>query len=75
MSDKHSKTEKPSPKKLRDARKKGELVKSPDLVSATSFLIFSVLLIQLFPCPLLFFLSQVKVLLYKFLLVFFAQLF
>ncbi|MGF2054416.1 flagellar biosynthesis protein FlhB [Vagococcus fluvialis] len=47
MSDKHSKTEKPSPKKLRDARKKGELVKSPDLVSATSFLIFSVLFIPL----------------------------
>ncbi len=47
MSDKDGKTEKPSPKKLKDARKKGELVKSPDLVSATSFLIFSVLFIPL----------------------------
>lgn len=47
MSDKDGKTEKPSPKKLRDARKRGELVKSPDLVSATSFLIFSVFFIPL----------------------------
>ncbi|MFW8051980.1 flagellar biosynthesis protein FlhB [Vagococcus fluvialis] len=47
MSDKDGKTEKPSPKKLRDARKKGELVKSQDLVSATSFLIFSVFFIPL----------------------------
>ncbi|MGX7023580.1 flagellar biosynthesis protein FlhB [Vagococcus hydrophili] len=47
MSDKDGKTEKPSPKKLRDARKKGELVKSPDLVSATSFFIFSLFFIPL----------------------------
>ena len=47
MSDKDGKTEKPSPKKLKDARKKGELAKSPDLVSATSFLIFSVFFIPL----------------------------
>ncbi|HCM88651.1 MULTISPECIES: EscU/YscU/HrcU family type III secretion system export apparatus switch protein [Vagococcus] len=47
MSDKDSKTEKASPKKLRDARKKGELVKSPDLVSATSFLIFSIFFVPL----------------------------
>lgn len=47
MSEKDGKTEKPSPKKLRDARKKGEIVKSPDLVSATSFLIFSMFFIPL----------------------------
>ena len=47
MSEKDGKTEKPSPKKLRDARKKGDIVKSPDLVSATSFLIFSMFFIPL----------------------------
>lgn len=47
MSEKDGKTEKPSPKKLRDARKKGELVKSPDLISAISFLIFSIFFIPL----------------------------
>ena len=35
--DKDSKTEKASPKKLKDARKKGEVAKSTDLTSAVSF--------------------------------------
>lgn len=37
MSDKDGKTEKPTPKKLRDARKKGQIPKSQDLSSALSF--------------------------------------
>ncbi|MGF2054377.1 EscU/YscU/HrcU family type III secretion system export apparatus switch protein [Vagococcus fluvialis] len=47
MADKDGKTEKPSAKKLKDARKKGDIVKSPELVSAISFFIFSVFFIPL----------------------------
>lgn len=35
--DKDGKTEKPTPKRLREARKKGQIAKSPDLSSAISF--------------------------------------
>lgn len=41
MSDKDGKTEKPTPKKLRDARKKGQIPKSQDLSAALSFGIFA----------------------------------
>lgn len=44
MSDKDGKTEKPSPKKLSDARKEGQVPKSQDLSSAISFTIFAFLL-------------------------------
>ena len=40
MAEKDSKTEKASPKKLRDTRKKGEIPKSPDLTSAVTFIVF-----------------------------------
>ena len=43
MSDKESKTEEASPKKLRDAKKKGQVAKSGDLTSAVSFLIFTMI--------------------------------
>lgn len=43
MSDKHNKTEEATPKKLREARKKGQIAKSEDLSSAFSFLIFTML--------------------------------
>lgn len=43
MSDKHSKTEEPTPKKLQDARKKGQVAKSADLNAGISLLIFAVL--------------------------------
>lgn len=43
MDDKESKTEEASPKKLRDARKKGQVAKSGDLTAASSFLIFTML--------------------------------
>lgn len=39
--DKSNKTEKPSAKRLRDARKRGEVPKSPDLVVALSLLAFA----------------------------------
>lgn len=41
MSDKDGKTEKPTPKKLSDAKKKGQIPKSQDLSSALSFTIFA----------------------------------
>ena len=41
MAEKDGKTEKPTPKKLRDARKKGQVPKSQDLSSALSFGIFA----------------------------------
>lgn len=44
MSDKDGKTEKPSSKRLSDARKKGQIPKSQDLSSALSFAIFAFLL-------------------------------
>lgn len=40
MEDKHSKTEEATPKKLRDAKKKGQTAKSQDLNAAVSFIIF-----------------------------------
>lgn len=43
MADKDEKTEKPSPKRLKDARKKGEIAKSNDLTSAISFAAFTLL--------------------------------
>ncbi|MEG0254320.1 MAG: EscU/YscU/HrcU family type III secretion system export apparatus switch protein [Vagococcus sp.] len=47
MFEKDGKTEKPTAKKLKDARKKGDIVKSPELISAISFLIFSMFFIPL----------------------------
>jgi len=44
LSDKDGKTEKPSSKRLSDARKKGQIPKSQDLSSALSFAIFAFLL-------------------------------
>lgn len=44
MADKESKTEQPTPKRLRDAKKKGQVVKSGDLNSAASFFLFTMLL-------------------------------
>ncbi|MDY0235488.1 MAG: flagellar biosynthesis protein FlhB [Gudongella sp.] len=41
MSDKHSKTEEPSPKKLRDAKKKGQVAKSNELSPAISLMVFA----------------------------------
>ena len=43
MSEKDGKTEKPTPKRLRDARKKGQIPKSQDLASALSFAVFAFL--------------------------------
>lgn len=43
MSDKHSKTESPTPKRLRDAKKKGQVVKSQELSPAISLLAFAFL--------------------------------
>lgn len=42
MSDKHSRTEEPTPKKLKDARKKGQVAKSNDLNGGLSLLVFAV---------------------------------
>lgn len=44
MSEKDGKTEDPTPKKLSDAKKKGQIPKSQDLSSAISFTIFAFLL-------------------------------
>jgi flagellar biosynthetic protein FlhB len=41
MSDKHSKTEAPSPKRLRDAKKKGQVAKSNELSPAISLVAFA----------------------------------
>lgn len=43
MSDKDTKTEEATPKRLGDARKKGQIAKSQDLNSAVSFFIFTIL--------------------------------
>lgn len=43
MSDKHNKTEEATPKKLKDAKKRGQVAKSEDLSSAVSFLVFTML--------------------------------
>ncbi|WP_414838995.1 flagellar biosynthesis protein FlhB [Carnobacterium sp. TMP28] len=40
MAEKDGKTEKPSPKKIRDSRKKGQIAKSQDLTSAVTFIVF-----------------------------------
>jgi flagellar biosynthetic protein FlhB len=42
-SDKHSKTEKPTPKRKKDARRDGQIARSPDLLAWTSILVASVL--------------------------------
>lgn len=47
MADKDGKTEKPTPKRLRDARQKGELTKSPELTSAVTFVVFAVMIVPL----------------------------
>lgn len=44
MSDKQSRTEQPTLKKLKDAKKKGQVVKSNDLNAAASFFVFTLLL-------------------------------
>lgn len=44
MSDKDNKTEDPTPKKLSDARKKGQVAKSGDLNSSASLVVFTLLL-------------------------------
>jgi len=41
MAEKDGKTEKPTPKKMRDARKKGQIPKSQDLSSSLSFVLFA----------------------------------
>lgn len=41
MAEKDGKTEKPSPKKLKDSRKKGQIAKSQDLTSAVTFVVFT----------------------------------
>lgn len=41
MADKHSKTEAPTPKKLRDAKKKGQVAKSNELSPAVTLIIFA----------------------------------
>lgn len=43
MSDKESKTEEATPKRIRDAKKKGQVPKSPDLSPAVSLMIFTML--------------------------------
>lgn len=43
MSEKDGKTEKPTPKRLRDMRKKGELAKSQELSSSLTFTVFALL--------------------------------
>lgn len=47
MSEKDGKTEKPSPKRLKDARKRGEVPKSQDLSSGISFAVFALILTTL----------------------------
>lgn len=47
MSDKDGKTEKATPKRLSDAKKKGQIPKSQDLSSAISFALFAFLLTQI----------------------------
>lgn len=42
MSDKENKTEDPTPKRLRDAKKKGQVAKSGDLNGAVSLLVFTI---------------------------------
>ncbi|SEM60231.1 flagellar biosynthetic protein FlhB [Ligilactobacillus sp. WC1T17] len=47
MGDKDGKTEKPTAKRLRDSRKRGEVAKSIDVVSAVALLVYAVLFVQL----------------------------
>lgn len=44
MADRDSKTEEATPKRLSDARKKGQIAKSQDLVAAASFFTFTILM-------------------------------
>ncbi|MFT8424609.1 MAG: EscU/YscU/HrcU family type III secretion system export apparatus switch protein [Liquorilactobacillus sp.] len=47
MADKDGKTEKPTPKRLKDAKKKGEVPKTPELNIAISLLIFAFVILPL----------------------------
>lgn len=47
MAEKDGKTEKPTPKKLRDARKKGDIAKSQELTSSLTFTVFALVGINL----------------------------
>lgn len=47
MSDKDGKTEKPTPKRLKDSREKGEIPKSSDLVPSLSLFAFAIVFIPL----------------------------
>lgn len=47
LADKDGKTEKPSPKRLRESRQKGELTKSPELSSALTFGIFAIVVVPM----------------------------
>lgn len=42
MTDKENRTEEATPKRLRDAKKKGQVAKSGDLISAISFMLFTI---------------------------------
>ena len=53
MGDKDGKTEKPTPKRIRDSRKRGEVAKSPDVVAAVALFVFAMLFVPLFHKPLL----------------------
>ena len=47
MSEKDGKTEKPTPKKLKDARKRGEIAKSQEFNSAFTYIMFMMFAIAL----------------------------
>ena len=47
MGDKDGKTEKPTPKRIRDSRKRGEVAKSPDVVAAVALFVFAMLFVPL----------------------------
>ena len=48
--DSHSKTEKPSPRRLHKAREEGKFPASRELVAATQFIVFIVIAFAWFPC-------------------------
>ena len=47
MSEKDGKTEQPTAKRLRDARKRGEVPKTQELAAAVSLMVFSFMLLPL----------------------------
>ncbi len=47
MGDKDGKTEKPTPKRIRDSRKRGEVAKSPYVVAAVALFVFAMLFVPL----------------------------